>query len=144
MVSAHKGYYETLGKQPYGAPQYTVLVKNIGQVESDNVVLGFLTSKDPNAPLKELFGYQRVHLKPGENATVHFTVPPQVLSLVDEYGNEEIRPGVYKLSIGDSLQTVEAILNVVGTPKTIFSLQDIKEKYGSYYKQKVDNLSIFE
>jgi len=133
MVLAHKHYYETLGKQPNAPAQYTVVVKNTGQVESDDVVLGFITSKDPDAPLKELFGYERVHLKPGENATVHFSVPPQVLSHVDIYGNEEIRPGVYKISIGDSLETVEAVLNVVGKPKTIFSLQAIKEKYGKYY-----------
>jgi len=133
MVSVHKEYYETLGKLPNAPAQFTVVVKNTGKVASDNVVLGFVTSKDPDAPLKELFGYDRVHLRPGENATVYFSVPPQVLSLVDKNGNEEIRPGVYKISIGDSLETVEAVLNVVGTPKTIFSLQAIKEKYAKKY-----------
>jgi len=127
MVAAHKRYYETLGRQPEAPVQYTVVVTNIGRVASDTVVLGFVTSTDPDAPIKELFGYARVHLNPGEDVTVHFTVPPQVLSLVDKLGNESIRPGVYKLSIGDSLETVEALLEVVGEAQNIFSLQKIRE-----------------
>jgi len=128
MVDAHSSYYETMGKMPNAPAIYTVVVTNTGKVESDNVVLGFLTNPPgPNAPLKELFGYTRVHLKPGEKTTVQFPVPPQVLSLVDKYGNEEIHPGVYTISIGDSLQTVEAKLKVVGEPRTIFSLQAIRK-----------------
>jgi len=108
--------------------QFTVVVTNTGKVESDNVVLGFITNQ-PNGLLKELFGYERVHLKPGENTTVYFTVPPQVLSTVDEEGNEDILPGIYHLTMGDPLQCVNAILKVTGEKKNIFSLKKIKEEY---------------
>jgi len=128
IAAVHKEYYQEAGKMPNAPFQFTVVVTNTGKVESDNVVLGFITNQ-PNGLLKELFGYERVHLKPGENATVHFTVPPQVLSTVDEEGNEDILPGIYHLTMGDPLQCVNAILKVTGEKKNIFSLKKIKEQY---------------
>jgi len=129
LYAVHPEYYRTAGKIPNAPAQYTVLVTNTGKVESDNVVLGFVSSTDPDAPLKELFGYARVHLSPGEKTIVYFTVPPQVISLVNDQGEEEIRPGLYQISIGDPLQYVHAVLKVVGEPKMILSLPKAKDAY---------------
>jgi len=109
--------------------QYRVTVTNSGSVTSDVVVLGFLSSNHSDAPIKELFGYARVSkLAPNANQTVYFSIPPQVLSLIDKQGNEEIHPGLYKVTIGDSLHTVEGTLLVKGEKITVLSLPKLRVK----------------
>jgi len=129
IAAVYPDYYKYRGKIPTAPFQYTVVVTNTGKVESDNVVLGFVSTKQPNAPIRELFGFDRVHLKPGQSTTVYFTVPPQVLSIVDEDGNEDILPGIYDIFIGDPLQYVKAILKVTGEKRNIFSLSKTKQQY---------------
>merc|ERR1712194_56376 len=53
--------------------QYAVNVTNTGGKDADEVVLGFLTPPGAGkngVPLKVLFGFERVHIKAGETATV--------------------------------------------------------------------------
>jgi len=125
---AAQGYHKYF-KEYSPDQQYKVTVTNTGSVTSDVVVLGFLSSNHSDAPIKELFGYARVSkLKPNTSQTVYFSIPPQVLSLVDPKGNEEIHPGLYKVTIGDSLQTVEGSLLVTGDKITVFSLPKLRAK----------------
>ena len=100
MLEHHPVYYRTAGVEPSPAG-YTVNVTNTGGVTSDVVVLGFISSDHATAPLnKELFGYSReAAVAPGESRLVHFSVPAQVLSLVDEHGDESIVPGEYQIKL---------------------------------------------
>ena len=45
----------------------------------------------PGAPLKELFGFQKVYLDPGMSETVIFSVGPHVFETVDEKVGKEYR-----------------------------------------------------
>ena len=56
------------------AAKYQVAVTNTGSVDADDVVLGFLTPPNAGtdgAPLKTLFGFERVHVKAGETVQVY-------------------------------------------------------------------------
>jgi len=139
---AAQGYHNYFSKEYAPDQQYKITVTNTGSVTSDVVVLGFLSSNHSDAPIKELFGYARVSkLGPNASQTVYFNVPPTVLSLVDAKGNEEIHPGLYKVTIGDSLQTVEGTLLVEGEKITVFSLPQLRAKAASkkleYHEQVV-------
>jgi beta-glucosidase len=54
-----------------------VQVKNVSGLEGDQVVQLYLTRTGKDAPIKELVGFQRVHLKPSESTDVRFSAPSQ-------------------------------------------------------------------
>jgi beta-glucosidase len=99
----------------------TVDVRNTGAVAGDEVVQLYLTQpKGFETPLRELAGFQRVHLVPREGARVTFTIDPRSLGQVDEAGHRKILPGEYTVSLGGSQPeqgrpTVTAKFTVVGT-----------------------------
>jgi len=54
-------------------------------------------------PLKELKGFKRIHLNPGEKQTLEFELPIQNLAYYDEASSAwAVEPGVYALHIGSS------------------------------------------
>ena len=107
---------------------YTVNVTNSGHMVGDEVVLGFINSSDEaDAPIRELFAFERVHLNPGESQVVHLTVPPQVLSVVNKNGVEAVVEGKYCVKIG-SLVT-EFVLN--GDVHVLFDLPAVKKRHVS-------------
>jgi beta-glucosidase len=132
MMAHHPRYYASAGTAPSPAA-YTVNVTNTGGVASDCVVLGFVSSDHDDAPVnRELFGYDRIFLQPGQSQFVYFSVPPQVLSLVDVQGVETIRPGTYRLQFGvhGAAEGTPgfATLEVMGVPRVIFSLPDVRRQ----------------
>ena len=75
---AQAGWTDPLGE--LAATAFSVNVTNTGSVDSDEVVLGFLTppgAGQNGVALKTLFGFQRVHVKAGETppATRLFSTP---------------------------------------------------------------------
>lgn len=85
---------------------YTCTVKNTGSVAGDEVVLAFfkpqrkslvtLSESNP-VPIKQLFGFQRVSLGPGESTQVSFTLSLSNLALVDVDGHRSIHPGDFDI-----------------------------------------------
>jgi beta-glucosidase len=64
-------------------------------------------------PVKELRGFQRVHLKPGEKATLEFRLTPESLSMLDEHMDRVVQPGTFELLVGaNSAQTTAISLRV--------------------------------
>jgi beta-glucosidase len=55
----------------------TSTVKNVSTVEGDQVVQLYLTRTGPDVPIKELVGFQRVHLTPSQSTDVRFPAPVQ-------------------------------------------------------------------
>jgi beta-glucosidase len=47
-----------------------------------------------------LQGFQRIHLAPGEKKTVHLSLDPGQISLVDDQGRRVIEPGQFVVSVG--------------------------------------------
>ncbi len=83
--------------------QYQVNVTNVGLVDSDDVVLGFM--KPPGAgvggvPLQQLFAFERVHVKAGESVLV--TIYPEMhdFSQVGKHGQRRELTGEYNFMFG--------------------------------------------
>ena len=91
-----------------------VTVTNAGKLPGDEVVQLYLRfPPEKGAPRIALRGFQRVHLEPGTNQTVHFELKPRDLVMVTENGNPIIAQGDYTLSIGGG-QPDTAAPNVSG------------------------------
>jgi beta-glucosidase len=76
-------------------------VKNTGSVAGDAVVELYLTQpRGDETPIRELAGFTRVHLEPGQSAHVGLTVTPRSMGQVDAQGNRWILPGTYGVSLG--------------------------------------------
>jgi beta-glucosidase len=53
-------------------------------------------------PVKELRGFSRIHLKPGEKQTVRFTIGKELLSYYDKDNNWICEPGTFTIAVGGS------------------------------------------
>lgn len=76
-------------------------VTNTGAMDGDEVVQLYLTHQAvEGAPLKELRGFQRVHLARGEKRIVTFHLRDRDLSIVDADGKRRVVSGTIKIWIG--------------------------------------------
>ena len=65
-------------------------------------------------PTKELRGFERVSLGPGETKTVTFTLGPDALSLIDRRMQRVVEPGKFDVMVGTSSAAVTTVnLDVV-------------------------------
>jgi beta-glucosidase len=64
-------------------------------------------------PVKELKGFERIHLKPGETQTVTFKLTPAELGFYNADMHWEVERGMFDVMVGpDSVQTIKATLEV--------------------------------
>jgi beta-glucosidase len=82
-----------------------VTVTNSGNVAADEVVQLYITDvkSSTRAALYSLKDFKRISLKPGESATVKFTITPAMMALINDKGEGIVEPGEFKVSIGGSL-----------------------------------------
>jgi beta-glucosidase len=83
----------------------SVDVKNTGKREGDEVVQLYIHDVECSVvrPVKELRGFQRISLKPGENKTVTITVPGEKLAFYDEKTHQfVVEPGTFDVLVGSS------------------------------------------
>jgi beta-glucosidase len=52
--------------------------------------------------LHKLIGFQRVRLAPKESRTIHFTVTPEMMMLVNDDGESVLEAGEFILKVGGS------------------------------------------
>ena len=65
-------------------------------------------------PVRELRGFSRVELQPGEKRTASFDVTPSMLSFVGAEGKRVLEPGRFTVWIGEDSETenrAEFVLN---------------------------------
>jgi beta-glucosidase len=94
----------------------SVDVTNTGDREGDEVPQLYIHQRVSTVtrPVKELRGFQRLRLKPGEKATATFQLAPESLSMLDEHMDRVVQPGVFDLFVGSSsTQTSAVALRVV-------------------------------
>ena len=86
----------------------TVDVKNTGSREGDEVVQLYTHDVVSSVTTyeKNLRGFQRVHLKPGESKTVTFNLTPADLSLLDRSLRFVVEPGDFQVMIGSSSEDI--------------------------------------
>jgi beta-glucosidase len=64
-------------------------------------------------PVKQLRGFQRVSLKPGESKVVTLPIGPEALWLIDQNMHRVVEPGEFEILVGDSSNTtLKATLTV--------------------------------
>jgi beta-glucosidase len=87
----------------------SVDIKNTGKVAGDEVVQLYVHDvvASVKRPIKELRGFERITLKPGETKTVTITVPVEKLSFYDEKTHGFIvEPGMFDIMIGSSSEDI--------------------------------------
>ena len=104
---------------PGGEVEVSATIRNTGPVEGDEVVQLYVrdVAASLTRPVKELRGFARVTLQPGESHSVTFTLAAEQLAFVDVPGRWLVEPGEFRLMVGKSSEDLplEAALTVGGT-----------------------------
>ena len=92
-----------------GDVQVDVDVTNSGQRKGDDVVELYLKQElsDVTVYDYDLRGFDRVSLNPGEKKTVHFTLHPDDLAILDKNMNWTVEPGKFQVMIGNSSEDLK-------------------------------------
>jgi beta-glucosidase len=79
-----------------------VKVTNTGKVEGDEVVQIYLTDEKASTPrpIRQLEGFERITLKPGESKDVEFVLEPRQFSIISKKDKRVIEPGYFTISVG--------------------------------------------
>lgn len=88
-----------------GAVTLTVPVTNTGNVEGKETVQLYIQDEKSSLPrpVKELKGFRKITLAPGETKEVSFTITPEELKFFDDSKHEWIaEPGKFKAMVGTS------------------------------------------
>lgn len=82
----------------------TVPVTNTGSLAGDEVVQVYIKSlDDPTAPVKELKGFERVSIEPGQTAQVKISIEADAFERFDlELGKVAVHKGAYQILYGSS------------------------------------------
>jgi beta-glucosidase len=83
-------------------------VKNAGDRAGEETVQLYLHEAvaPVSIPVKQLRGFQRVALAPGETKTVTFTLTPADLQLLDRDLHWVVVPGDFQIMVGKSSQDI--------------------------------------
>ncbi len=102
---------------PTGRTRVMVDVRNTGSRAGDEVVQLYVRDEVSSAtrPIKELRGFQRVSLAPGETRTVSFDVGPEHLSYHGADMRRVVEPGTFQIMVGGSSADLRGVSLVVGS-----------------------------
>lgn len=96
---------------PQGQATVFVDVTNTGKMAGDEVVQMYIRDEigSVSRPVKELKGFSRIHLRPGETKTVQFSITPDKLSFLNEDMNRVVEPGMFSIMVGPSSRTEQLL-----------------------------------
>jgi beta-glucosidase len=102
--------YRGLEITPTDGPAFTIRceVENSGEQEGDEVVQLYVHDvlSTYSRPAKELKGFQRLHLEPGESKQVSFDLPASRLGYYTRQGKYVVEPGVFSILVGSSSEDI--------------------------------------
>jgi beta-glucosidase len=93
-----------------GQATVRVEVTNTGVYAGDEVVQLYIhdvVTERVTRPVKELKGFQRISLSPGEGRVVEFTVGFDQLSFLNEKMQRIVEPGIFEVMVGTSSEEVQ-------------------------------------
>ena len=97
-------------KEQYAQGNIEVLVdiKNVGDRKGDEVVQLYIKDKVSSviSYVMQLRGFDRVSLEPGETKTVHFSIKPDDLQILDKDMNWTVEPGKFEVLLGSSSEDI--------------------------------------
>ncbi len=105
---------DTIGSE--GQTEVSVDITNTGAVRGDEVVQLYIHEKVSlvTRPVKELRGFHRVSLNPGETRTVEFALGPKELAYLNREMQRAVEAGTFEIMAGgNSVDLISASLNVV-------------------------------
>jgi beta-D-xylosidase 4 len=92
---------------------FRVNVTNTGSMAGDDVVLAFVTPPQlqlagQTPPIKQLFGFERVHLNVSETVEIFFPFNIDAVLSIARDGSKWLHPGLYQIMIGQQwMHTIE-------------------------------------
>ncbi len=94
--------------RPDGMVRMTAEVENTGKRAGDEVVQLYIrdVAASISRPVKELKGFQRVSLQPGEKRNVEFVVGPEQLGFYNHELKFVVEPGQFRVMVGSSSEDV--------------------------------------
>lgn len=97
--------------QPGHALSVVTTVTNTGRVPGEEVVQLYLRDLvgSVTRPVKELKGFQKILLQPGESREVKFTLSPQDMSFYRQDMSFGTEPGEYEVMVGGSSDAVKRV-----------------------------------
>ncbi|MFL6278020.1 MAG: glycoside hydrolase family 3 N-terminal domain-containing protein [Blastocatellia bacterium] len=102
--------------RPDGSLKVSVEVENIGKRVGDEVAQLYIRDMagSRTRPVKELKGFERITLKPGERRRVEFTLTPAHLGFYNRDMKFVVEPGAFKVWVGaDSESGLESSFEVI-------------------------------
>ncbi len=80
----------------------SVQVENTDSLSGEEVVQLYLTDREASVPVpvRSLKGFRRIRLKPGESRRVAFVLLPRDMSLINEFEDRVVEPGVFEVAVG--------------------------------------------
>lgn len=96
---------------PDGSIQVAVRVSNTGSCSGAEVVQLYLQDvvASVTRPVKQLRGFERVELQPGESRTVTFTVTPDDLAFYNQQMQRVVEPGEFRVFAGGNSVDVKSV-----------------------------------
>jgi beta-glucosidase len=101
---------------PEGQAKVSVDVTNNGSIRGDEVVQLYIRDEVSSVtrPVKELRGFSRITLNPGETKRLEFTLGPEELSFLDREMHRVVEPGTFTIMVGgNSVDLKQTKLEVV-------------------------------
>ncbi|NNE30727.1 MAG: beta-glucosidase BglX, partial [Saprospiraceae bacterium] len=82
-------------------------LKNTGELEGEEVVQLYIRDRVASVtrPVKELKGFEKVSLQPGENKTIRFSLSHAELGFYNNQGKFIFEPGEFDIMVGGSSET---------------------------------------
>ena len=87
---------------PTDSLRLTIHVQNTGTMEGDEVAQIYISSLDAHVPvpIRSLRAFRRIHLQPGEQQILHFSVAPDAFTVIDDKMQRVHLPGRYHIAAG--------------------------------------------
>lgn len=108
-LSAHRVCHD-------GSLSVSVEVENTGQRAGDELVQLYLRdlAASVTRPVRELKGFERISLQPGERPRIYFWLGPEQLGFINREMRFTVKPGDFKVFVGNSsVGGLEASFTVV-------------------------------
>ena len=105
-------------------------VTNRGKVAGDEVVQLYIRdlAATVTRPVRELRGFKRVTLQPGEKQTVEFNLTPKDLEFLDRNLKPVLEPGEFQVIVGTSSDNgMQSVFEVIDPVKPIVSKAEVGE-----------------
>lgn len=95
-----------------GSVEVSATVTNTGKVAGDEIVQLYIhqTVASVTRPVRELRGFRRISLEPGESKSVRFTITPDMLALYDADLHHVVEPGQFEITVAPSSEGGKTVL----------------------------------